>query len=246
MHDNVTNQKLRGKIFALRFISLCVIFGLLLIAIPASAATTPQDVNPDASDNGDADASSGGRVNGLASVAGNNQIFYAASEFGGLFKTTDGGVNWSRLNMHLPTVTWDIEVDPSNTNIVYATSQYDGRVTPLSGIEVSRDAGATWTHPATAQPNFTFGCTTQLGFIDTNARTEPSAFGIAIRPDTSNNVFIGTNCGLARSTDSGTNWQFIDPTPGDGGANRVWDVVVQAGAPTSQGIIDVCGDDRHW
>ena len=245
MDVNITRQKLRRNTFALRFVSIAIVFSLLLVVNPVLATTSPQDVNPDASDNGDADASSGGRVNGLANVAGNNQIFYAASEFGGLFKTTDGGVNWSRLNRHLPTDTWDVEVDPGNTNIVYATSQYDGRVTSLSGIEVSRDAGSTWTHPATAQPNATFGCTNQFGSINTNARTEPAAFGIGIRPDASNNVFIGTNCGLARSTDSGATWQFIDPTPGDNGANQVWDVVVQPGGPSGQGIIDICGDDRH-
>jgi len=238
--------KPRRIAFSSRFIYVAIIFGLLLIVSTALASTTTQDINPDTSDNSDADASSGGRVNGLANVVGNNQIFYAASEFGGLFKTTDGGVNWSRLNTHLPTIILDVEVDATNTDIVYATSSYDGRVTPLSGIEVSRNAGITWTHPATAQPNATFQCTDPFGTANNTVRTEPSAFGIGIQPGASNNVFIGTNCGLARSTDSGATWQFIDPTPGDNGANRVWDVVVQAGAPTSQGIIDVCGDDRHW
>src|ERR1041384_3677981 len=50
---------------------------------------------------------SGGRINGLARVNGNHQIFYAASEWGGLYRTTDGGRNWSRLDGHLPTATWD-------------------------------------------------------------------------------------------------------------------------------------------
>src|SRR5262245_1566807 len=87
-------------------------------------SVTFKDINPDSSTlyTTDPDGSSGGRVNGLASIAGNNQVFYAASEWGGLFKTTDGGQTWSRLNKHLPVATWHVRVDPSNTNTVYATS----------------------------------------------------------------------------------------------------------------------------
>ena len=54
-----------------------------------------------------------------------------------------------------------------------------------------------------------------------------------------NNVFIGTNCGVAISTDSGATWTFVDPTPATA-AGDVWDVVVADG-----GIVDICGDDGH-
>jgi hypothetical protein len=245
-----------------QLLGLLAALGLLIILIVewASAAVIFQDINPDNStlDTTTPLGASGGRVNGLASVPGDNQVFYAATEWGGLYTTTDGGLTWSRLNGHLPVATWDIEVDPSNTNTLYATSFYDGRVNPLSGIQVSYNAGSTWAHPATAQPNnpasegtpedntpqATFSCATAR-------RAEPSAFGIGIRPDAPQNVFIGTNCGVAISNDSGATWRFVDPTPGvsnssDGSdAGDVWDVVVQAGGPTGQGIVDICGDDGH-
>jgi photosystem II stability/assembly factor-like uncharacterized protein len=212
-------------------------FGVVVIGIPFITHT---DIGPNSSnlDPVDSDGASGGRVNQLASVAGDNQTFYAASEWGGVYKSTDGGDTWSRLDKHLPTVMWDVAVDPSNTNIVYATSFYDGKINPLSGIEVSLDGGATWTHPATAAPPSGYGCSS-------SRKSEPSAFGIGIRPDASNNVFIGTNCGLAISTDSGANWSFVDPTPLDS-ANDVWDVLVQPGGPTGQGIVDICGDDGNF
>jgi photosystem II stability/assembly factor-like uncharacterized protein len=211
--------------------------GVLLALATALAITSAgyagiTDINPNTSTNGNANASSGGRVNGLANASGNNQVYYAASEYGGLFKTTDGGNNWSRLNGHVPVMTWDVEVDSSNNNKVYATSWYDGRVNSLAGIEVSSNAGATWTKPASTTPPGAYNCS--------NARkTEPSAFGISIRPDAASNVFVGTNCGVARSTDSGATWTFVDPTPGTT-ASDVWDVVAQSG-----GTIDVCGDDGH-
>ena len=193
-----------------------------------------EDINPDFSDthNNDPDGATGGRVNQLAVESGNTDVMYAASEWGGIYKSADAGLTWSRLDGHLPTVTWDVEVDPSNANRVYATSFFDGKVAPSSGINISTDAGATWTNPASA--------TVPPGFCNVTAdEAEPSAFGISIDPDNNTKVFIGTNCGLATSVDSGATWTFRDPTGGTG-ASRIWDVVALGG-----GVVHVCGDDGH-
>lgn len=200
------------------------------------AAVTFTDINPDTSTVAqNINATSGGRVNGMAVAPGSNQVAYAASEWGGIYKTTDGGANWVHLDGHLPQATWEVAVDPTNANQVYATSFYDGRVASVSGIQVSSDAGATWTHPATATPPGTFNCPAAQ-------RTEPSAFGVAVRPDATTDVYVGTNCGVAISTDTGATWTFIDPTPATA-ASTVWDVVVQAGG--TNGIVDICGQDGH-
>ena len=204
----------------------------MALLIASSGYAGISDINPDASDNGNANASSGGRVNGLANASGNNQVYYAASEYGGIFKTTNGGNNWARLNAHLPVMAWDVEVDPSNNNRVYATSWYDGRVNSLAGIEVSTDAGATWTKPATSTPPGPYNCAQVR-------KDEATAFGIAVEPGANQNVYIGTNCGVARSTDSGATWTFVDPTPATA-AGDVWDVVAQTG-----GLVDICGADGH-
>ncbi len=203
--------------------------------------------NPDPSNPSgpDPDGASGGRVNGLASVAGNILRFYAATEWGGLYVTNDQGLTWQRLNRHLPVATWDVEVDPTNTQIVYATSFYDGRVNSLAGINVSTDGGNTWIHPVTATPPATFTCRADTPGLPSARPNEPSAFGIGIRPDAPQNVAIGTNCGVAISTDFGTTWMFVDPTPGNA-ADDVWDVVYQRPSLANpMGIIDICGDDRH-
>lgn len=210
-------------------------------------ATIFADINPDSS-NGDAtdpDRASGGRVNGLATVSGDNQTYYGATEWGGLYKTGDGGLTWDRLTGHMPMVTWDVEVDPSNAQIVYATSAYDGRVNTRAGIQVSSNAGGTWGNPASARPILAGpgDNTPQAGFACAAAAIQQiSAFGIGIRPDASQNVFIGTSCGLAISNDSGANWQFVDPQPTPGTADTVFDVVVQAGG---QGIVDVVSSTGH-
>ena len=214
-----------------------LVFLFSLAGFQAEAQVTITDINPDQStlDPVDPDGASGGRVNGLSAVVGDPDTYYAASEWGGLYKTTDftnAGGEWFRLESHLPMVTWDVEVDPSNPDRVYATSFFDGRVSSLSGINVSTDAGVTWAKPASATPP-------DSGYCSDSRRSQPSAFGISIDAEAPENVFIGTNCGLAISNDSGLTWSFVDPTPNDP-ATRVWDVVVHHG-----GIIDICGDDGH-
>lgn len=214
----------------------CIVAAGLLPAHLAQAqlSVTVTDINPDRSthDPVDPDGASGGRVNGIAVAASQPATMYAASEWGGLFRSTDSGQRWVHVDGHVPTATWDVAVDPANANRVYATSWFDGRVASRSGINVSSDGGVTWTHPASATP--------PAGFcLNDTRRTELAAFGIAIDPANAARVFIGTNCGLAISVNSGGTWTFVDPTPNNG-ARDVWDVVVHHG-----GIIDMCGDDGH-
>jgi photosystem II stability/assembly factor-like uncharacterized protein len=213
-------------------LGICASSAFLVGVAPIYSQVTLTEINPDQStlDVSNPNGATGGRVNGLARAT--DATWYAASEWGGIYKSVDAGRHWQRLNGHLPTVTWDVEVSPAALNRVFASSFYDGRVNSLAGINVSTDGGLTWVHPATAVP--------PAGFCRVAARRdEPSAFGISIDPDNPQNVYIGTNCGLAISNDGGTTWRFVDPTPANG-ANDVWDVTAHDG-----GIIDVCGDDGH-
>jgi hypothetical protein len=198
----------------------------------ASPVANISPVNSDR-DNSNPNSASGGRVNGLAAHPTNDRIYFAASEWGGLFRTTDRGRTWSYLPAHVPQATWDVEFDPSDGNVIVATSFYDGKTRPLSGINISRDGGSTWRVPTGARPA-AGDCASAA------ARAEPAAFGIDFDRDAPDNVYVGTNCGLAVSRDGGATWDFIDPTPGDGGGLNVYDVIVH-----HNGIVDVCGDDGH-
>src|SRR5262249_18782696 len=150
------------------------------------------------------------RVNHLGRAT--DTILFAASEFGGLFKSTDAGRTWVRLDAHLPTRVSDVKASPADPNLVVATSVYDGRVNSFAGINVSHDGGATWTEPASTTPPTGF-CSDVRNF------NEPSAFGIAFDPENATHIFVGTNCGLAKSTDAGVNWTFINPGPGSSATN---------------------------
>jgi len=210
--------------------ALLLVGGSLLCA----AQTTITEINPSQSTlaASDPDGASGGRVNHVGVAPRNKNLIFAASEWGGIYKSTDKGQTWARMNGHHPTVTWDVKVSPSDNNRVVATSFYDGRLNSLAGINVSTDGGATWTHPASATPPDGF-C------ISATRRNEHSAYGISFDAQHPQDVYVGTNCGVAISNDGGNTWHYVDPTPADK-ADDVWAVVVH-----HNGTIETCGDDGH-
>jgi len=212
-----------ASIFA---IALCSLFHL---NTANSQEVTIQEINPTHSNIGGLNAT-GGRVNHLGRAT--DSIIYAASEFGGLFKSTDAGRTWTRLDNHLPTRVSDVKVSPSDPNLVVATSLFDGRISSFAGINVSHDGGLNWTKPPSTIPPAGF-CGRPEGI------SQPSAFGIAFDPQNGTHVFVGTNCGLAKSIDGGLNWTFINPGPRSP-ADIVAGVAVHDG-----GIIDTCGFGGH-
>lgn len=86
----------------------------------------------------------GGRVLCVAADPTNPGTVYAGTAFGGLFKSVDGGANWSAANTGLPlggqtlglTTIWAIAVDPNTPSIVYAGTG--------AGVFKSTNAGASW------------------------------------------------------------------------------------------------------
>jgi uncharacterized repeat protein (TIGR01451 family) len=167
----------------------------------------------------------GGRVNGLAVVPDFPGTYFAASETGGLFKSTDGGASWDHLDGYIPAIPYDVGVEPGGQR-VFATSFNEGRLDVQAVLQVSNDGGLTWNPRLPAAP----------AMCSAARSAQPSAFGIALRPGTSD-VFVGTNCGLALSNDAGDHWTRFDPTPNDA-PSHIWDIVAMPGGRTY-----ACGDD---
>jgi uncharacterized repeat protein (TIGR01451 family) len=171
----------------------------------------------------------GGRVHNLAAAAGlpgfTPTSYFAASEVGGLFKSIDGGASWVHLDGYLPGTAWDVAAAPGALH-VYATSFNEGRLDLAAVLQVSTDGGLSWAGRLPTAP-----ATCSAGRAQ-----QPSGLGIALRPGTPE-ALVGTNCGLARSTDGGDSWTRFDPTPGDA-PNSVWDAVALSGGRTY-----ACGDD---
>lgn len=220
--------------------TVAIISAVILVSITslsnAQIASPISNISPVTSDRdgSDPNSASGGRVNGLAAHPTSTQKFFAASEWGGLFKSDDTGRTWTYVSEHVPQTTWDVEYNPSDGNMIVATSFYDGKTQPLSGISISRDGGRTWRVPPTSRP----------AAVDCSVAAraqEPAAFGIAFDPADTDDIYVGTNCGLAISNDNGVTWNIVDPTPGTNGSQRIYDVIVHNG-----GTIDICGDEGHF
>ena len=107
-------------------------------------------------------------------------VCYCGTEPGEIYKSIDGGANWTCISLALDfgSGVTSVEVDYSNPNIVFAGGN--------KGVFRSLDGGTTWMN---VLPNSNFGVNE-----------------IFINPGNNNLVFAATDKGLFKSTDGGLNW----------------------------------------
>lgn len=120
-----------------------------------------------------------------------NNVTY---EGDGLYKTTNGGNNWTKITNGFGTQTQfsDVEVNPGNSNIILAalgSGNWNNSFPSNEGVWRSTDAGLTWTRTLNVQ----------------------DAFDVAFHP--SNSLLAYASCGdqaatagFYRSTDGGATW----------------------------------------
>ncbi len=117
----------------------------------------------------------------------------------GIYKTTDGGQNWTELQNGLPSNGDDkgrigIAIAPQNPSTLYAI--YADRIGYLQGIYKSTDSGNSWTSLNTA-------------FMDNMYSSYGWWFGhIWVSPENENTLFTG-GIELYKSTNAGNSWEFV-------------------------------------
>ncbi|MGH9605373.1 MAG: VPS10 domain-containing protein [Terracidiphilus sp.] len=155
----------------------------------------------------------GGRVIAVTGVPGNDNLFYAGTVGGGVWKSTDDGIKWENItDGKLPGVSASIgaiAVAPSDPSTIYAgTGEDDIRndMIPGDGIYKSTDAGKTWQY---------------AGLRETRTVSEilvsPSDPNV-VYASTMGHVFVpGPERGVFKSTDGGKTWKkilFVDDRTG--------------------------------
>lgn len=136
-----------------------------------------------------------GRINCVAFHPTNNNIMYAGSASGGLWKTTNGGSNWTPMSDDLASLgVSDIVIDHQNANTLFvATGDNDANDTYSIGIIKSTDGGNTWT-------------TTGLSYTIQEQRRISK---LIMDPNNNQIMYAGTNIGLYKTTDGGVTWNKI-------------------------------------
>ena len=84
-----------------------------------------------------------GRVNTFIIDPNNSSTFYVGAPSGGIWKSTDSGINWSPLSDQIPQIgVSGIAIDPDNSDIIYiATGDDDARDTYSVGVLKSTNGG---------------------------------------------------------------------------------------------------------
>jgi photosystem II stability/assembly factor-like uncharacterized protein len=164
-------------------------------SLPTGASTTWTTLNPSGLFYAVTNANHvAGRTNSMAFDPGDTQTFYSAAAGGGVWKTTDGGVNWSVLTDGLGSLmSGSIAVDPVNTDILYyGTGELNFSIDSYygDGIYKSTDGGASWTNVAGAS---------LVRYVSQ----------VAIDPSNTSIIYVSGNTGVLKSTNAGSSWNLL-------------------------------------
>ncbi|MFN2578831.1 MAG: WD40/YVTN/BNR-like repeat-containing protein [Pyrinomonadaceae bacterium] len=146
----------------------------------------------------------GGRSTAVAGVASQPMVFYFGGVGGGVWKTSDGGINWEPISDGSVFGTASVgaiglsDSDPNTIYVGMGESPIRGNVSHGDGVYKSTDGGKTWKH---------------VGLEDTRQISR-----IRVHPKNADIVFVAAqghvwapnaDRGIFRSKDGGKTWQKV-------------------------------------
>lgn len=155
----------------------------------------------------------GGRVARVTGVVGDPVTYFAATASGGVWRSKNGGRDWTPVfDQQSTSSTGSVVVAPSDPNVVYVGSgeaNIRGNVSSGDGVYRSTDGGETWEH--------VWKTTGQIGTMAVHPRNPDVAFaavlGHAFGPNPERGVY--------RTTDGGATWERVLFRDEDTGASDV-------------------------
>lgn len=133
-----------------------------------------------------------GRLNVIAVDPQDSLTLYVGSPTGGVWKTTNGGENWSTSMQNFAWIGVSaIAVDPQNSaHVIVGTGDRDLFTTTGGGIYESYDYGETWS---------------EAGLNEINCRVNK----IIINPENPSVIFAASSDGVYRSVDAAQTWSLV-------------------------------------
>ncbi|GMV25432.1 MAG: hypothetical protein AMXMBFR58_14630 [Phycisphaerae bacterium] len=142
------------------------------------------------------EANASGRVISIAPHPTDANTCYISAASGGVWKTTNGGTNWTPLTDELPTTNGGaISIDPADANTIYYGTGEWQQGSQGDGVYRSTDAGASWVRIATV------------------AQTGSQISGVLVAPGNPALIHVTSSSGYSRSSNGGTTW--TKPLSGD-------------------------------
>ncbi len=188
-------------------------------ATTAEAAGSQQDKNNDKDNDKDNDEDKGpwknlqyrlvgpfrgGRVVAVSGVVGQDNVYYFGAVAGGVWKTTDGGLNWKPIfdkQKDASPAIGAIAVSESDPNVIYlgtGEACIRGNIVGGNGVYKSIDAGKTWKFVGLAD-------THAIGRLAVNPKNPDIAFVAALGHPFADNE----ERGIFRTQDGGKTWQKV-------------------------------------
>ncbi|QIE58826.1 T9SS type A sorting domain-containing protein [Rasiella rasia] len=146
----------------------------------------------------------GGRVTDVAISPDSDDVLFVGTAVGGVFKTTDGGENWTPIFDDIGKASiGNIAIAPSNSQRIYVgTGEANGSATSGAffgdGVYRSDDGGTSWQHTGLEDSD-------HIGRIVVDPTDEDRAFVAA----TGTLYGYNNERGIYRTTNAGTDWEQV-------------------------------------
>jgi uncharacterized protein (TIGR03437 family) len=182
--------------------------------------------------------SNSGRINAIAIDPRDDKVLYIGAAEGGVWKSIDGGANWSPITDDQPSLAnGSIALDPQNPDTIYVGTgeeNFAGDSYYGAGILKSTNGGGTWTN-----------------IVGPFLRDMIGA--IAVHPTKSSVVVCASTRGIWQSSDAGNTWTLtlpgaagisvaFDPSNGD----SVWATLGSIGGNVRNGVYHSTDAGLTW
>jgi uncharacterized protein (TIGR03437 family) len=155
----------------------------------------------------------GGRTRALAIDPNSPNTIFAGTATGGVWKTLDGGQNWTSLTDFLPVLSVSsLVMDPTNSQTLYLGT---GETTRGAGIFKTTDGGVTWNQ-----------------LTSTNNSSFYYVYSLVINPKLPNHIYAATNVGVYVSLDAGVTWKRSYPAATTASTSSCNSLALRSDQPT--------------